>query len=115
VGSMSRSIRNRCRSMARGITAGYGLSVPAAGAGGLLASVALAPSAQDAAATWKNTAGQTDWNTGGNWTGGTDTGGIPGTADIATFSAAAVAVASPNISSSTTVTGLNFSATTSGG
>ncbi|MFT3785481.1 MAG: autotransporter-associated beta strand repeat-containing protein [Tepidisphaeraceae bacterium] len=62
-------------------------------------------------ATWNNTA--TDFNTGANWTGGTGTGGAPGTADVATF--AALASVNPDLSAPLTLLGINFSTTGSSG
>ena len=76
----------------------------------LLATTALTQhSAEGANATWKNAAATgtpPDWNTGSNWTGGTGTGGVPGTADIAVFDT--VAAKSPNLSASATIVELNF-------
>jgi fibronectin-binding autotransporter adhesin len=57
-------------------------------------------SAQAANKIWNNTG--TDFNTAGSWTGG-----IPGTADTATFNAAMVT--NPNLSASLAVDNLNFS------
>lgn len=56
--------------------------------------------------TWNNTG--TDFNTTGNWTGGT-----PTSADVAVFNASAIT--QPNLSSSLTIQALNFSTTTSSG
>ncbi len=60
------------------------------------------------ASTWNNSGSNTDWNTSTNWT----PGGIPGTADTATFTGAAVA--QPNISSSDTITAIDFTNTAKG-
>jgi autotransporter-associated beta strand protein len=76
-----------------------------------IAFFAIAQSAYAANATWKNTGG-TDWNTGGNWTGGTGTGGIPGSADVATFGGAEVS--NPNLSADDIILGLNFQSTATG-
>jgi autotransporter-associated beta strand protein len=57
-------------------------------------------------ATWKNTV-NSDFNTGSNWTGGTGPGGIPGTGDNATFSAAVPAF-QPDLSGPLTIQGLTF-------
>jgi hypothetical protein len=67
--------------------------------------------AQAASAVWQNTG--TDFNTGGNWSGGTGTGGIPGTGDNATFTGAEVS--NPNLSASLTIQGITFSTTTTTG
>jgi hypothetical protein len=69
------------------------------------------PSARAASAVWQNTG--TDFNTGGNWSGGTGTGGIPGTGDNATFTGPEVS--NPNLSASLTIQGMTFSTTTSKG
>ena len=63
------------------------------------------PAANGAVKTWNN--GGTDFNATGNWTGG-----VPGSADTATFDTAASM--QPNISSNITIKNLNFAATGTG-
>jgi CSLREA domain-containing protein len=59
-----------------------------------------------AARTWNNTG--TDFNTTGNWTGGT-----PGTGDVGLFSTTGPGT-QPNLSANLTIAGLRFTAATSG-
>jgi fibronectin-binding autotransporter adhesin len=73
----------------------------------------LNPYAQAANPTWTGTT-SSDFNTGTNWSGGTGTGGIPGTGDTATFNTNAGVPLNPNLSSSLTITALSFSVGASG-
>ena len=63
-------------------------------------------SASSATKTWNNSG--TDFNTAGDWTGG-----LPGSGDIATFTGPASI--QPNVSANISVSGVNFSSTTSNG
>jgi autotransporter-associated beta strand protein len=72
----------------------------------VLAALSLICSVQGATKTWNNNG--TDFNTSGNWTGG-----LPGTADIATFTGAASV--QPNLSANISISGLNFSSNSSNG
>jgi autotransporter-associated beta strand protein len=58
--------------------------------------------AQATAQVWVNTSGNTDFNSGASWVGGT----APGVNDVGRFDAAAVA--QPNLSSSLSISGLFF-------
>jgi fibronectin-binding autotransporter adhesin len=64
--------------------------------------LALASSPSHADQTWKNTAGNTDFNAGTSWVSGT----APSTGDKALFTAAAVA--QPNLSASKSILALSF-------
>ena len=65
-----------------------------------------------ATATWTNTGGDGLWSTCANWSGGTGTGGCPGSSDIATFNNTSTA----NIAIDTTasVAGVSIASTYSG-
>jgi fibronectin-binding autotransporter adhesin len=69
-----------------------------------LAPFLASQSAQATARVWLNTAGNTDFNSGTSWVGGT----APGLGDVGRFDAAATA--QPNLSSSLSIAGLFFSA-----
>ncbi len=71
--------------------------------------IMLPASAHASARTWKNTAGNTDFNAGGSYTGGI----APGLGDVALFSGAAVA--QPNLSASVSIAGLLFTGTSTSG
>jgi len=63
----------------------------------------------DAQQTWKNTAGNTDFNTGASWV----SGAAPGAGDVGAFAAARVV--NPNLSASLSISGLYFKGTGSSG
>ena len=69
----------------------------------------LDQSAQAQVVTWNNAGGTTDFNTATNWAGSV----LPGTSSVATFDAAASV--QPDVSADISVSGLNFSTTTSSG
>src|SRR3989338_10939407 len=65
-----------------------------------------------ATATWTNGGGDGLWSTCTNWSGGTGTGGCPGTADIATFNSTSTANAA--IDAAVSVAGISIASTYSG-
>ena len=69
----------------------------------------LSESARAQVVTWNNSGGTVDFNTATNWSANT----LPGTSSVATFATAASV--QPNLSASTSVSGLDFSTTASGG
>jgi hypothetical protein len=69
--------------------------------------------AHAATATWTGGGGNANWSTGGNWSGGTGTGGAPGSNDVATFGSCS-SNCSPTIDISISVAGINMGAAYSG-
>ena len=65
-----------------------------------------------ATATWTNGGGDGLWSTCTNWSGGTGTGGCPGTADIATFNS--TSTANVAIDAAVSVAGISIASTYSG-
>lgn len=79
----------------------------------LLPGSAVLTSTRAATVTWDNNlldGDDTNFNNAANWSGGS---GVPGAADIATFTGAAIV--NPNLTASHTVLGLNFSTSATSG